>query len=72
MKFPWLGEFLPAFWWVKLDLISVKGNAISSSVFWGVYGLDMALDSLFANVQLCVPVLLKDCHGASGIVLAGI
>ena len=57
---------------MKLDLISVKGNAISSSVFWGVYGLDMALDSLFANVQPCVPVLLKDCHGASGIVLAGI
>ena len=38
----------------------------------GVYGSDLALDSLFANVQLCVPVLLKDCHPASGIVLAGI
>ena len=54
---------------MKLDLISVKGNAISNKVCWGVYGFDMALGSLFVNVQHCVPVLLKNCHGASALCL---
>ena len=41
-----------------------------SSVFWAVYGFGITLGSLSANVQDCVPVLLKDwcegyCTGAS-------
>ena len=34
--------------------------------FWGVYGFGMALASLYANVQGCAPVLLRDWCGASG------
>ena len=41
------------------DLVSLKGSAMSSSVFWVIYGLGMALGSLSANEQSCVPVLLK-------------
>ena len=48
------------FWWMELDLVSLKGNAVSSSDFCGVYGFEMALDSLFINVQGCVPVFLED------------
>ena len=39
MKVSWLGGFVPVLWWVKLDLVSLKGSALSSSVFWSVYGL---------------------------------
>ena len=45
---------------MELDLISLKGSAVSSSVFWSVYGFCMALGILSANVQSCIPVLLKD------------
>lgn len=34
----WLGELMPVFWPVELDLISLKGSAVSSSRFWVVYG----------------------------------
>ena len=47
------------FWWIKLDLVSLKGSAMIGGVFWGVCGLGMALHSLFANAQSCVPVFLK-------------
>ena len=50
---------MPVFWWRELDLVSPKISATSSSVFWGVCGLVMALGSLSANGQGCVPVLLK-------------
>ena len=46
--------------WVELDLFSLECNEGSSSEFWGVYGLDMALDSLFFNAQGCVPALLEN------------
>ena len=49
----------------KTDLVSLKDGAKSSSVFCGVYGFGMALGSPPANVQGCVPVLLKNQHGAS-------
>ena len=42
------------------DLVSLEGNPVSSSMFWGVDGFGMALGSLYFNVQCCVPVLLKD------------
>ena len=51
---------------MELDFFSLKDSAIFSSVFWGVYGLGMALGSLSANMQCYVPVLLKDRQRASG------
>ena len=39
------------FWLVDLDLFSLECNEGSSSEFWGVYGLDMALDSLFLMLR---------------------
>ena len=34
---------MPLLWWMKLDFVSLKGSAVSSSVCSGVYGLDMVL-----------------------------
>ena len=39
MKFPAWGGFVPVFWWMDVDLVSLKGSAMSSSVFWNIYGL---------------------------------
>ena len=61
----WLGGLVPIFWWIKLDFISLKDSAMSSSVFCSVYELGMASGSLSASVQSCAPILLKDWHGAS-------
>ena len=43
--FSWLGELVPVFWLMELDLISLKGNAVSSSSYGGVYGFSMSLGS---------------------------
>ena len=48
------------FWWVELDLFSLESNEVSSSEFWGVYGLGMALGSLYFNAQGYVPALLDN------------
>ena len=32
----WLGGLEPVVWRIELDLVSLKGGAISSSVFWDV------------------------------------
>ena len=48
------------FWWVELDLFSLKCNEESSSEFWGVYGFGMALGSLYFNAQGCVPAFSGD------------
>ena len=49
---------------MELDLVSLKGSAMSSSMFWGLYRFGMALGSLSANGQGCVPVLLQVwCEG---------
>ena len=48
------------FWWVELDLFSVKYNQVSSSEFSSIYGFGMALGSLSFNVLCCVPVLLEN------------
>jgi len=53
-KVPWLGILVPVFWWMELDPVSLKGSAVPSSVFRNVYGLNMAVDSLSANGQVCV------------------
>ena len=36
--FSWLVELVPVFWWMELDLTSLKGSAVSRSRFWSVYG----------------------------------
>ena len=54
------GELVSVFWWVELDLFSLKCNEVSSREFWGVYGFRMALSSLSFNVQGCVPALLDN------------
>ena len=66
MKVSWLGRLVPVFWWMELGLIFLKSSAMSSHVFEGVYGFSTALGSQSTNVQGCVPVFLKDWHGASG------
>ena len=66
MKVSWLGGIVPIFWWIKLNFISLKDSAMSSSVFCSVYEFGMASGSLSARVQSYAPILLKDWHGASG------
>ena len=51
---------------MELDLFSLECNKVPSSEFWAVYGFGITLGSLSANVQDCVPVLLKDWCGVSG------
>ena len=65
MKVFRLGRLPPTFFWMELDLVSLKGNVMSSSVFLCVYGLSMALGSLSINGQYFVPYLLKVWHEAS-------
>ena len=66
MKFPGWGGFVPVFWWMDIDLVSLKASAMFSSVFWSPYGFGMALGSLSINVQSYIPILLKMWCGASG------
>ena len=61
-----IGGLVSVFWWMELDRVSLKGSAVSSSVFWGVYELGMFGGSLSANVQVCAPTLLNIWHEASG------
>ena len=51
---------------MELDLVFLEGSAIPVVCFC-VSGFCMALGRLSANVQGCVPVLLKKWYGASGI-----
>ena len=53
------------FWWVELDLFSLKCNEVSSSEFWSVYGFGMTFRSLSFNAQGCVPALLENLCGMS-------
>ena len=43
--FSWLGELVPVFWLMELDLISLKSSSVSNSRFSGVYGFSMSLGS---------------------------
>ena len=45
---------------LELDVFSLECNEMSSSEFWGVSGLGMALGSLYFNAQVCVPALLEN------------
>ena len=51
---------MSVFCWVELDLFSLECNEVSSNEFWGVYGLGMALGSLYFKAQGCVPALLEN------------
>lgn len=66
MKASCLVGLVPVFWRIKLDLVSLKHSAMSSSMFWDVFGFHMALGSLSAIMPSCAPVLLENWHGASG------
>ena len=48
------------FWWVELDLFCLKCKEVSCAGFCGVYGYDMALDSLSFNAQGCVSALIEN------------
>ena len=65
VKISRLGETAPVFWCVELDFFSLECNEVSSSEFWCVYGLGMALGSLSFNAQGCVPALLENSCGMS-------
>ena len=41
----WLVELVPVFWLMELDLLSLKGSAVSNSRFWSIYGFRMPLGS---------------------------
>ena len=53
----WGRVLVPVFWWMELNLVSLEGSAVSSSVFWGIYGFSMTLRCLSVTVQGCAPVL---------------
>ena len=71
MKVFRLGRLPPTFFWMELDLVSLKVSALFSSVFWSVYGLGMVLGILSANRQSCVPVLLMIVVRHLALKLAG-
>ena len=54
MKVSSFVTFVPIFWWMELDLVFLNDSVMSRSVFWGMYGFVMALDSLPANMHDCV------------------
>ena len=56
---------MSVFWWVELDLFSLKCNEVSSSEFWSVYGFGVTLGSLYINAQGYVPALLENSHDTS-------
>ena len=43
--FSWLGELVSVFWWMELDLISLKSSSVSNSKFSGVCGFNVSLGS---------------------------
>lgn len=58
---------MPVFWWLELDLVSLKGSTTSSGLCWGVCKQGMALGHTSATEQCCVHVLLMVWHQTSGI-----
>ena len=48
-------QLASGFWWVELDLFSLKCNEVSSSEFWGI-----ALGSLSFNAHDCVSAWLEN------------
>ena len=56
----WLGAggLVLVFWWMELDLVSLKGNARPSSLFW-VSWFGMSLGTLSANGQVKALIDMK-------------
>ena len=46
--FAWLAEFVPVFWLIELDLLSLKGRAVPSSRFWIVNRFSMPLGRCYS------------------------
>lgn len=46
------------FWWMELDLVSLKGGACPSCEFWGVYVFGMLGMALAAGLLMCSIVFL--------------
>ena len=63
------GILVPVFWRMELNLVSLEGSAVSSSVFCGIYGFGMALRYLPINVQGCAPVLWRIGVGCPALVV---
>ena len=63
----WLGAggLVLVFWWMELDLVSLKGSAMSSSEFWDVYVFGML------GMALAAFLLMAGLAGREGE-LAGI
>jgi len=67
------------FWLMELDLLSLKGSAVSSSRFWSVFGFSMLLGSRsgFCGVR-CVYFRSsqsdsqRNCSAASPLLVPGI
>ena len=57
---------MPVFWWVELNLVSLKGNAVSSGLFLDACRFCMVLNRLSTNRKDCVPILLMVWHEGSG------
>ena len=44
--FPGLEVVVSAFWWVELDVVSIKGSVVSTGVLWAICELWMTLGSV--------------------------
>ena len=54
------------FWWVELDLFSLKRSKVSSSEFWGIYGFGW----LWAACLLMLRAVFLLCWRISMVFLA--
>lgn len=52
---------MPVFWLVGLDLISLKGSAVSNSRFWVVYGC-FSLSQAENVARSCISLSLSPLH----------
>ena len=71
VKVFWLGKLASVFWWVELDLFSLKCNGVSSSEFLSVYGFGVTLGSLYIDAQGYVPSFLENCVVCLALELIG-
>ena len=71
VKVSWLGELVSVFWWVELDLLSLKYNEVSSSEFWGVYGFGMALGDLSVLLRAVFPLCWRMSVACPALELVG-
>ena len=80
--FSWLGELVPVFWLMELDLLSLKDSAESSSRFWSVHRFSMPLDVVLAFAVLGLGASISaaaskwpsqhNCSATSSLLVPGI